>query len=63
MSRPLLELRGKHVVLLQMKVLQIALFRQVAHNVAQGFTFCFSGPKLRYLLLARASLLVPHVPV
>ena len=33
MSRPLLELRGRHVVVLQM-VSQVALFRQLADNVA-----------------------------
>ena len=32
--RPLLELRGRHVVMLQMKVPQVALFRQVACDVA-----------------------------
>ena len=37
MSRPLLELRGRRAVVLQMKVLQIALVRQL---VAESFTFC-----------------------
>ena len=33
-SRPLLELRGRHVVVLQMKVPQVALVRQLVDNVA-----------------------------
>ena len=45
MSRPLLELRGRHVIILQMEVPQVALFRQLACDVALGFTFCFL-PKL-----------------
>ena len=50
-SRPLLELCGRHVVMLQMKVPQIALFRQLVDNVTQGFT------------CSLVSLLVPRVPV
>ena len=42
MSRPLLELCGRHVVVLQMKVPQIALLRQL-ENVTWSFTFCFSA--------------------
>ena len=61
MSRSRLELRGGHVIMFQMKVPQVALFRQLAHDVAQGFTFCLC-PKSRYPLLARASPLTPHVP-
>ena len=40
MSRPLLELRGRHVVVLQMKVSQVALVRQLVDNVTERFTFC-----------------------
>ena len=41
-SRPLLELRGRHVVVLQMNVPQVALVRQLADQVAGSFTFCLS---------------------
>ena len=33
-SRPLLELCGRHVIMLQMEVPQIAVFRQLAHDDA-----------------------------
>ena len=39
-SRPLLELRGGHVVVLQMKVPQVAIVGQLVGNVAESFTFC-----------------------
>ena len=39
-SRSLLELSGRHVIMYQMKVLQVALFRQLAYDVALGFTCC-----------------------
>ena len=42
-SRPLLELYGIHVVMLQMKVPQVPIVRQLAYNVAWSFTFCFSA--------------------
>ena len=42
-SRPLLELCGTHVVVLQMKVPQVALVRQLVNNVAESFTFCLSA--------------------
>ena len=38
MSRPLLELRGRHVVVLQLKVPQVALVRQLVDNVLESFT-------------------------
>ena len=63
MSRSLLELFDRHVMMFQMKVPQIALFRQLAHDVAWGFTFCLSAQKSRYPLLARASPLTHPVPV
>ena len=44
-SRPLQELRGRHVVVLQMKVPQVALFRQLDNNFAEGFAYCLS-PKI-----------------
>ena len=37
-SRLLLELRGGHVVVLQVKVLQVALVRQLFDNVLEKFT-------------------------
>ena len=43
-SRPLLELRGRHVVVLQMKASQVALVRQLVDNVAESFTFCLFAP-------------------
>ena len=54
MSRPLLELRGRNVAVLQMKVPQVALFRQLADNVAQSFTFYLSAQN-RGVLCSRAS--------
>ena len=42
-NRNLLELRGRHVAVLQMKVLQITLVRQL---VAESFTFCLFLPKI-----------------
>ena len=42
-SRSLPALRGRHVVMFQMKVRQVALSRQLAYDVASGFTFCFSA--------------------
>ena len=40
MSRPLLELCGRHVIGRQMKVPEVALVRQLVDNVAESFTFC-----------------------
>ena len=40
MSGPLLELRGGHMVVLQVKVLQVTFVRQLVHNVSDCFTFC-----------------------
>ena len=40
MSRPHLELRGRHAVVLQMKVPQDALVKQLVDNVAESFTSC-----------------------
>ena len=39
-SCPLLELRGGHVVVLQVKVPRISRVRQLVDNVAESFTFC-----------------------
>ena len=33
-SRPLLELSGRHLTMFQMEVAQVALFRHLAHDVA-----------------------------
>ena len=64
MSGPLLELCGRRVVVLQKKVPQIALCTQLADNVSEGFIhllpFC---PKSSCSPLARASPLIPLVPV
>ena len=38
-SRPLLELRGGHVVVLPMKVPQVAFFRQLVGNFAESFAY------------------------
>ena len=46
-SRPLLELRGRHVVVLQVKVPQVALVRQLVDNVAESFTFCLFAHRSR----------------
>ena len=45
-GRPLLELRGRHVVVLQVKVPQVALVRQLVDNVSESFTSCLL-PKTR----------------
>ena len=39
MSGPLLELRGGHMVVFQVKVLQFTLVRQLVENVSECFTF------------------------
>ena len=39
MSGILLELRGGHVVVLQVKVIQVTLVRQLVDNVSEGLTF------------------------
>ena len=40
-SRPLLEFaRGRRVVLLQIEVTQVALFRELVDNVVESSTFC-----------------------
>ena len=39
-SRPLIELRGGHVVVLQLEVPQVVLVRQLVDHVAERFTFC-----------------------
>ena len=39
MSGPLLELRGGHMVVFQVKVLQVKLVRQFVDNVSDCFTF------------------------
>ena len=44
-SRPLLELRGRHVVVFQVKVPQVALVRQLVDYVAESFTFCLFARK------------------
>ena len=41
MSGPLLELRGEHMVVFQVKVLLVMLVRQLVDNVSECFTFCF----------------------
>ena len=56
MSGPLLELRGGHVVVFQVKVLQVTLVRQLVDNVSEGFTFCFFAQTRGLIrLLARVS--------
>ena len=42
-SRYLPELCGRHVIMFQMKVLQVALFKQLAYDVSWGFTFCLAA--------------------
>ena len=61
-SRPLLELRGGHAVVLQMKVPQVALIRQLVDNVAESFTFCPFLPQIE-ASSAHPSALTPLVPV
>ena len=39
MSGPLLELRGGHMAVFQVKVLQVTLVRQLVENVSECFTF------------------------
>ena len=39
MSRPHLELRGGHMVVFQVKVLQVTLLRQLVDNVSECFIF------------------------
>ena len=41
MSRPLLELRGRHVVVLQVKVPQVALVKQLVDNVRRASPSAF----------------------
>ena len=43
MNRPLLELHARHVVVLQVKLPQVALVRQLVDNVAESFTFYLSA--------------------
>ena len=38
-SGPLLELRGRHVVVLQVKIPQVTLVRHLVGDVAESFTF------------------------
>ena len=40
-SRSLLELRSRHVVLLQVKVPHVALVKHLVDNVTERFTCCF----------------------
>ena len=42
-SGPLLELRGGHMVVFQVKVLQVTLVRQLVDHVPESFTFCLSA--------------------
>ena len=49
--------------MLQLKVPQVALVRQLVDNVAETFTFCLFCPKTRHPLLAHANPLTPLVPV
>ena len=54
MDRPLLELRRRPVVMLQVKVPQVALVEQLVNNVAESFTLCLFAQKRDILcLLAR----------
>ena len=69
-SRPLLELRGRHVAVLQMKVPQVALVRQLYENVSESFTFCLFARNrgilcslmrvLRHLLFQCGSWVLPY---
>ena len=63
MSRPLLELRGRHVVVLQVKVPQVALVRPLVDNVAESFPLQPFCPESRLVLIAHASFLTHLVPV
>ena len=63
MSGLLLELRGGHMVVFQVKVLQVAPVRQLVDNVSECFTFCVVAPNRGLPLLARGSPLTPLVPV
>ena len=62
-NRPLLELRARHVVVLQVKLPQVALVRQLVDNVAESFTILPFCPKSTHPLIAHASHLTPLVPV
>ena len=62
-SRPLLDLRGRRVVVLQKKVLQFALLRQLLDNVAESFTFCLFAQNRGILCSLTAALLTPLVPM
>ena len=42
-SCPLLELRGGHVVVFQVKIHQISLIRQLVYDVAESFTVWISA--------------------
>ena len=39
MSGLLLELHGGHMVVLQVKILQVTIVRQLVHDVSECFTF------------------------
>ena len=63
MSRPLVELRGRHVVVFQVKVLQVAHLRQLVDKVLEDIHRAAFCTKSRLLLIAHASPLTPLVPV
>ena len=64
MGGPLLELRGRHMVVLQVKVLQVTLVRQLVDIVAEYFTFwLFAQVEVSPLLADPAILVVPFSSV
>ena len=48
-SCPLLELCGRHVVVFQVKIPQVALFRQLVDDVSEGFTVWLSAQNRDFL--------------
>ena len=61
-SCSLLELRGRHVVMFEVMVLQIAKIRQLVDNFVKSFTNWFC-PNWRLLVIAHARFLAHLVPV
>ena len=56
MSGLLLELRGRHMAVFQVKVLQDTVVRQLVHHVSECFTFSLFAPN-RGLLFSLARVL------
>ena len=55
-SCPLLDLRGRHVVVFQVKICEISLIRQLVYDVAKSFTIWISAQYRDFFLsLTRVS--------